>query len=281
MRVEVFLMILAAALVHATWNALVKADGDRLAVIEVMSSTQAGLSLGLAPFVAVPAAESWPYLLGSSALNTGYMLCLNRAYEVGDLSLVYPFARGTAPLLVAAVSIGLLGEPLSRANCVGILLISLGVTSLALTHDLGRLQDRRPVLFALATGAFIAGYTVLDGLGARAAGSPHGYMVWISLVTGVLIAGCAHRLRQKSPVPVGLHSRRGGIVSGLMSYASSWLVIWGLALAPIALVSALRETGIIFAVILGVVVLKERLNLARLASIGLTFVGTTLLKMSR
>ena len=280
-RIDVFLMILVAALVHAAWNALIKADGDRLALITVMSSTQVGLSLCLVPFVTVPAQESWPYLLGSSALNTGYMLSLNRAYQVGDLSLVYPFARGTAPLLVAVISIGLLREPLSHANDVGILLISLGVTSQALTHGLASGHGRRPVLCALATGACIAGYTILDGIGARAAGSPHGYMVWISLVTGVLIVGCARRLRQRGRGPIGVRSRRGGIVSGFMSYASSWLVIWGLTLAPIALVSALRETGIVFAVILGVIVLKERVNLARVASIGVTFVGTTLLKLSR
>src|SRR5215470_14754642 len=155
-RIDVFLMILVAALVHAAWNALIKADGDRLALITVMSSTQVGLSLCLVPFVTVPAQESWPYLLGSSALNTGYMLSLNRAYQVGDLSLVYPFARGTAPLLVAVISIGLLREPLSHANDVGILLISLGVTSQALTHGLASGHGRRPVLCALATGACIA-----------------------------------------------------------------------------------------------------------------------------
>src|ERR1700682_2879259 len=102
---DVFVMVLGAALVHATWNALIKTDGDRLALIKVMSSTQILVSLCFAPFVAIPAAETWPYLVGSSALNTGYMLLLNRAYQVGDLSLVYPLARGIAPLIVAVVSI--------------------------------------------------------------------------------------------------------------------------------------------------------------------------------
>ena len=281
MQIGVFLMILAAALMHATWNALVKADGDRLALIKVMSATQVVVSLSLVPFVAPPARESWPYLVASSTINTGYMLLLDRAYQAGDLSLVYPFARGIAPLMVAVVSIGLLGEQLSRIHQAAILLISLGVTSLAVTRTPASFQDRRAVLFSLGTGGFIAGYTIIDAFGARTARSPHGYMVWISLLTGILIVGCTHWLQRRRPVPIGPRSQRGGIASGLMSYASSWLVIWSLTLAPVALVSALRETGIVFAVILGVVVLKERLNLARLASIVTTLVGTTLLKLSR
>lgn len=281
MRIEVFLMILGAALVHATWNALIKADGDRLALIKVMSSTQLVLSLCLVPFVAVPARESWPYLVASPVFNTGYMLFLNRAYQAGDLSLVYPFARGIAPLLVAVVSIGLLGEQLGHTNQLAILLIVLGTMSLGLTRSPASLYDRRAVMLALGTGGFIAGYTIIDGIGARAAGTAHGYMVWISLFTGVLIVGCVHWLQRGRRVSVGRRSQRAGIASGLMSYASSWLVIWGLTLAPLALVSALRETGIVFAVIIGVVVLKERLNLARLASIITTLIGTTILKLSR
>ncbi len=281
MRIEVFLMILGAALVHATWNALIKADGDRLALIKVMSSTQFVLSLCLVPFVALPARESWPYLVASPVFNTGYMLFLNRAYQAGDLSLVYPFARGIAPLIVAVVSIGLLGEQLGHTNQIAIMLIVLGTTTLALTRGPASRPDRRAVLLALGTGSFIAGYTIIDGIGARAAGTAHGYMVWISLFTGILIVGSVQWLQQGRRVTVGQRSQRTGIVSGLMSYASSWLVIWGLTLAPLALVSALRETGIVFAVIIGVVVLKERLNLARLASIITTLIGTTILKLSR
>jgi len=282
MRIEVFLMILGAALVHATWNALIRADRDRLALIKAMSTTQFALSLSLIPFVALPARESWPYLLASPVFNTGYMLFLNRAYQAGELSLVYPFARGIAPLIVAVVSIVLLGEQLGHTNQIAILLIVLGTTSLALTRGPASLRDLRAVLLALGTGGFIAGYTIIDSIGARAAGTAHGYMVWISLSTGILIVSCVHWLQQRRRhVPGGQRSQRAGIVSGLMSYASSWLVIWGLTLAPVALVSALRETGIVFAAIIGVVVLKERLNLARLASILTTLIGTTILKLSR
>ena len=281
MSVEVFLMVLCAALVHATWNALIKTDGDRLSLIKLMSATQVVVSLVFIPFVSVPSIDSWPYLIASSVFNTGYMLMLNRAYGTGDLSLIYPIARGVAPLAVAVVSIAVLGENLSYANQGAVLLIGLGITSLALTQRPTRLIDLRPFLLALATGAFIAAYTIVDGLGARASGSAHGYVIWLSLVTSILIVGCVHWLQQGRGWRVAQRTRTAGIAAGMMSYASSWVVIWALTLAPLALVSALRETGVVFAVIIGVAVLKEPLSLSRLASVATTLLGTAILKLGR
>jgi drug/metabolite transporter (DMT)-like permease len=281
MPLDVFLMVLGAALVHATWNALVKTDRDRLALIRVMSLTQLVLSVYLLPFVVVPAAESWPYLATSTVLGTGYMMFLNRAYQTADLSLVYPLARGAAPFIVAIVSVWFLGEQLSQTGILAILLIGLGITSLALARGAASLRDWRPVALALVTGAFIGSYTIVDGLGARAAGSPHGYMIWLSLITALLIVGCVCWLQRGRRTALSPRSRNAGIAAGVMSYGSAWVVIWALSLAPLALVSALRESGIVFAVIIGVVFLKEKVNPARLASIALTLMGTTLLKLTR
>jgi drug/metabolite transporter (DMT)-like permease len=279
--IDVFLMVLGAALVHATWNALVKTDSDRLALIRVLSLTQFVVSLCLVPFVAVPAAESWPYLAASTVLSTGYMLFLNRAYQTADLSLAYPLARGVAPFIVAVVSVGFLGEQLGRASQLAILLIGLGITSLALARGAASLRDWRPVALALTTGSFIGAYTVVDGLGVRAAGSAHGYMIWLTLASALLIVACTSWLQRGRRASMSRRSRTVGVVAGIMSYGSAWVVMWALSLAPFALVSALRETGIVFAVIIGVVFLKERVNLARLASIALTLAGTALLKLSR
>jgi drug/metabolite transporter (DMT)-like permease len=279
--IDVFLMVLGAALVHATWNALVKTDSDRLALIRVLSLTQFVLSLCLVPFVAVPAAASWPYLAASTLLSTGYMLFLNRAYQTADLSLAYPLARGVAPFIVAVVSVGFLGEQLGRASQLAILLIGLGITSLALARGAASLRDWRPVALALTTGSFIGAYTVVDGLGVRAAGSAHGYMIWLTLASALLIVACTSWLQRGRRASMSRRSRTAGVAAGIMSYGSAWVVMWALGLAPFALVSALRETGIVFAVIIGVVFLKERVNLARLASIALTLAGTALLKLSR
>jgi drug/metabolite transporter (DMT)-like permease len=274
-------LVLGAALVHATWNALVKADGDRLSLIELMSGTQILVSLCLIPFVAVPAADSWPFLLASSGLNTSYMFMLNRAYQAGDLSLVYPVARGLAPVVVAIVSTVALGQALSYANQMAVLLIALGITSLALSGKPRSLIDLRPLILAVATAVFIGSYTIVDGLGARVAGSAHAYVVWLSLVTSIVIVACTRWLRRGRREPIRSRTRNAGIAAGLMSYGSAWVVIWALTLAPFAVVSALRETSVVFAVLIGVVVLKERLSLARLASIGTTLIGTTVLKLGR
>jgi len=281
MPTEVFLMVLGAAVVHAVWNALVKIDGDRLSLIMLMSATQLVVSVCLVPMVPVPAPASWPFLLGSSVLNTGYMLMLQRAYKSGDLSLVYPIARGVAPLGVAIVSAVALGERLTPANEVAVLLIGLGLTSLALAQRPARLIDLRGTAFALVTGAFIAGYTIVDGLGARAAGSAHGYMIWLSLVTSIAIVACVHWMPTDRHASIARRTRVAGIAAGLMSYGSSWIVIWALTLAPLALVSALRETSVVIAVLIGVLVLKEKLNLTRVASIAITLTGTTILKLGR
>lgn len=281
MPTEVFLLVLCAALVHAIWNAMVKSDGDRLGLMKVMSLTQLVLSAALMPFVAVPAVDSWPCLAASPILTTGYVLFLSYAYRAGDLSHVYPLARGIAPLIVAIVSIGFLGERLAPISQLAILLIAAGITSLMLTRGAAGLRDPRPTLFALATGGFIASYTLVDGIGARASGTASGYMVWISLLSSLAILAAVHWMQRGQLQPLSPRTRRAGFAVGLLSYGATWVVIWAMTQAPIALVSALRETGVVFAVIIGVVVLKERLNLARLASIATTLTGTALLKFSR
>jgi drug/metabolite transporter (DMT)-like permease len=281
MPLEVFVLVIGAALVHALWNTLVKTDGDRLSLIKIMSATQVIVSLALIPFVDVPPAASWIYVAASAALNTGYILLLHKAYAAGDLSLVYPLARGVAPLLVAVTSIAILGEALTPANKVAVLLIALGIISLALSRSPNGMADTRAIMFALATGTCTAAYTVLDGLGARTAGSAHSYMVWLSLVTSVLIVGVVHALQRGQRPTVSRRTSRAGIAAGVMSYGGSWVVIWAMTKAPIALVSALRETGVVFAVVIGALVLKEAVSLGRLASIATTLIGTTVLRLGR
>jgi drug/metabolite transporter (DMT)-like permease len=279
MSLTVFLMVLGAALVHAIWNALVKADGDRLTLIGVMAATQFILSVALLPFVPVPMGPAWPFVVANTVLTTGYTLLLERSYRQGDLSLVYPLARGISPLIVATVMVCFLGERLSWSSQLAVLIIGLAITSLALTRGASGLRDLRSVALALTTGSFIGAYTIVDGLGARAAGSASGYMVWISLLSSTVITGWAAVMRQQAPV--SRRTRNAGIASALLSYGSSWMVIVALTLAPIPMVSALRETGVVFAVVIGVVFLREHLSLARLVSIAATLVGTTILKLSR
>jgi len=216
-----------------------------------------------------------------AVVNVGYMLFLAQADRAGDLSHVYPLARGVAPLIVTGVSIAFLGERLSMASQCAVLFIGLGITSLSLTRGADGLRDRRMVGFALGTGCFIATYTLLDGFGARAAGSAHGYTVWLSLAASTLIVATVHWMQRHKRVPVTRRTRLVGAGAGLASYAGSWMVIWAMTVAPIPLVSALRETSIVFAVIIGIVFFHERLNLARLASVAATMAGAAILKASK
>lgn len=277
MSSTVFVMILGAALVHAWWNALVKGEEDRTALLKMMSLTQLACSICLIPFVAFPAQKSWPYLCVSAVLGTVYMLLLNWAYRIGDLSHVYPFARGTAPLIVAIISVACLGEQIGHLGQIAVVLIAFGVASLALARGAAGLREPRPVLLSIIASSFVAAYTIIDALGARSAGSPHSYYAWNILIYAVLATGSFHILHGR--VALG-RTLRNGTISGVMSFASSWVAIWAFTLAPVAMVSALREISTVFAVIIGVVFLHERLSLTRLASTMTTLIGTTMLKLS-
>jgi uncharacterized membrane protein len=268
MDAAVFLLVLGTALLHATWNTLVKSDGDKLAVMGMIAVTEAMISLVLIPLVPLPSPASWPFLVVAVTLHVGYKLFLFKSYQHGDLSHVYPIARGSAPLIVALLSIMVVGETLSPASHVGIVCIGIGIMSLAQVRD-----DRRALLYALATGCFIAAYTVVDGLGARAAGNPHGYMVWVTLFDAPPFLALCLFLRGKAVFEATRTSWRRGIVAGVFSYAAFWTVIWALTLAPMAPVAALRETSIVFAVLFGVVFLRESLNVVRLLATGAVLTG--------
>jgi drug/metabolite transporter (DMT)-like permease len=278
MDATVFLLVLGTALLHATWNALVKSDDDKLAVMGMIAITEALISLVLIPLVPLPSPESWPFLVVAVTLHVSYKLFLFKSYQHGDLSHVYPIARGSAPLIVALLSVVIVGEPLRPASQVGIVCIGIGIMSLAFTRDLRVREDRRALVYALVTGCLIASYTVVDGMGARAAGSPHGYMVWVTLFDAPPFLALCLFLRGNAVFEATRASWRRGIVAGVFSYAAFWTVIWALTLAPMAPVAALRETSILFAVLFGVVFLRESLNVLRLLAAGAVLTGAVLLR---
>jgi uncharacterized membrane protein len=278
MDAAVFLLVLGAAILHATWNTLVKSDGDKLAVMGMIAVTEAMISLLLIPLVPLPSPESWPFLGVAVLLHVSYKLFLFQSYQHGDLSHVYPMARGLAPLIVALLSIVIVGETLSPASQVGIVCIGIGIISLAFTRGLRLRDDRRALLYALLTGGFIASYTVVDGMGARAAGSPHGYMVWVTLCDAPPFLALCVALRGRAILEAPRTSWQRGVLSGTCSYAAFWAVIWAMTLAPMAPVAALRETSIIFAVLFGVVFLRESLNVVRLLATGTVLTGAVLLR---
>ncbi len=277
----VFAVVLFAALLHATWNAFVKVDSDRLLFMGLLSLGGAVGAIAAIPFLPAPAPESWPYILASVILHQGYIVFLLLAYRYGDLSHVYPLARGSAPLIVAMLSLTLIGEQLSQSSTFAVLIMGAGIMSLSLTRGAQNLWNPTAVLFALGTGLFIACYTLVDGVGARLAGSPHSYSAWLFGLEWIPITTYALWKRRNGLTGKVARVWRPAMAAGLMALAGYWMVIWAMSVAPIALVAALRETSIIFAVLFGVIILKERLSLARLAATFMTLTGTVLLKVSR
>lgn len=274
-------MVFGAAILHAAWNALVKVNADRLVMIAIMMMSQVVVSLLAIPLVAFPTPESWPFIWASCVLNTGYCLFLISSYRYGDLSHVYPISRGVAPLIVAFISVAILGEFLSWQARLSVIVIVLGITSLALTRGTEGFREPKALLLALTTGLFIAGYTIVDGLGARLAESAESYTFWSHLLNGIPITLIALYLRRGRVLVSVQKGWKVGVIGGMISLLAYWIVTWAMTQAPLALVSAVRETSMVFAVMFGVLLLKERLDLARLASIVITLLGTALLKMSR
>jgi drug/metabolite transporter (DMT)-like permease len=274
----VFCVVLGAAALHATWNALVKHGGDpflRLAVVCLVSGLAAAPFLF---FVTVPAVAAWPWLLVSLVTHLAYYVCLGLAYRGGDLSLVYPIARGVAPPLVALGGFLIAGEALGLGGTLALLLICGGILTLAL--GTGRAVDPvRTLAPALACGACIAAYTVADGLGARAADGPAGYIVWLFFLDGFAFSGAIFWIRRRD-LAVGL--RRGlapAAIGGVLSFLAYALVIWAMTWAPLALVSALRETSVVLAALIGSTLLGEPFGRRRLASACLVALGVGLLEL--
>ena len=242
--------------------------------------SQAAVATLALPFVAFPTPEAWPFILASTALHTAYFSFLVMAYRYGDLSHVYPIARGVAPLIVAVVSIAIVGEVLSHLAMLAIVIVALGIMSLTLTRGTSGLGESKAILYALGTGVFISGYTIVDGLGARHADSAHSYIFWLNIFDGIPIIILALYLRWGQVMTEVRRSWKPGVLAGMVSLLAYWIVLWAMTLAPLAMVSAVRETSMVFAVLFGVLFLKEKVYTTRLVSIIVTLFGAVLLKIS-
>ena len=252
LQLHLVVLVLVAALLHATWNAVVKASGDRFLTFTAVRGTGTLIGLALVPLVPVPAPESWPYLIASVAIHAFYYVVLLQAYRFGDLSHVYPLARGIAPLTVAVLAAAFAGEVPTAGGTFGIALVSAGLVSLMFAGHpppvLGKEGDgAKAVGFAVATGLFIAFYTVVDGLGIRAAGAALSYIVWLNVGEGIpfMVAAVATRPAEVGPF-LKAHWRRT-TATGVLVVAAYALVLYALSQGAMAHVSALRETSVLLA----------------------------------
>ncbi len=274
----VFLAVLGAAVMHAGWNAIGKVGLDRFSSLLLLSMVQVVMALVLLPFFAVPLAAAWPWLAASALLHIGYKLFLIRAYEHGDLSQVYPLARGTAPLIVALVGAIWLGETMTAGKTAAVAAIALGVIVMSHNGGLDRLP-RKALLYALGTACFTASYTLVDGVGARIAETASGYVLWMFAGDALGMTGFALATRGRASLARLLPAWRSGLAAGGLSLGSYWVAIWAFTLAPLALVAALRETSVMFAMLIGVFLLGERANPWRWISAGLILSGVVLMRL--
>ncbi len=280
MTLAVASAVLFSALLHASWNALIRLKGDRLAMMTLLATFAAVFALPGLLLVSPPHPNSWPWLAASVVLHLGYNVFLANAYMHGELGKVYPLARGSAPLLTLLASFLIVGEPLPALTVLGI--VTLGVGILALTFEQGLKVIReapKGVAFALGTSVFIAGYTIADGMGARAAGSAHSYILWLFVLDGFPLLLYALWARGRATSEMISENWKAGLVGGALSLIAYWIAIWAMTVAPIALVAALRETSVVFAVVIGVLFLGEKLTAARAVSVAVVILGLVLMRL--
>jgi drug/metabolite transporter (DMT)-like permease len=270
-------LVILSAIAHAVWNALVKSAGDR--AMTMVAIRTVGMMLGLIalPFVDWPAPESWKWLALTAAVMFAYYALLVRSYGVGDMSVVYPLARGLAPVLTTIAAFLVIGEALSAGQLAAVVMISIGIMALSF----GAGASRSAVGFALATGVSVATYSFFAGLGVRSAGTVLGFQACLEIVTGfgMLCYGVVARRAD-----LVLYVRRHGAV-GLFAGAVSVLGFLAYLVAarslPLGPVSALRETSVIFGAVLGTIVLREGFGPRRIAAAVLVTVGIVLLALLR
>jgi drug/metabolite transporter (DMT)-like permease len=279
--------VLGAALLHATWNALVKAGGKGGAPADPLPATVlvvlggALVSALLLPFITAPAPASWPFIAASSLTQCAYYLLLIEAYRSGDMSHAYPLMRGSAPLLVALVNGPLTGESLKPVQWLAMLLICGGVLAMGLAASAHRAgTQRRATVFALLTACVIALYTLIDGAGVRRSGAPAAYTMWIFLLTGAAVTAWSARGRVRELV----HTARARPlllpVGGVSTVGSYGIALWAMTLAPVAAIAALRETSILFATAIAALFLRERVGRGRLLAVALIACGAAAMRLA-
>lgn len=277
----VYAAVLLAAVLHAAWNAMVRGQGDKLTAMTSVILGEALFALPVAFAYPFPPPASWPYILASVVLHTGYSVVLMLAYRIGELTLVYPIARGSAPLIVAALSATLIGEVLPAGATLAILTLCGGILTLGLVRSADGTFDLKASALALVVGCFIAGYSICDGIGARLAGGAAGYWSWIAVIDVAVFMGIAFALKGRALGGELRANWRVVLIGGFACYLAYLLVIWAFVHAPIALVTALRETSIVVAMMIGVVFLNERLSLLKCVATFATVAGAILLRLGR
>ena len=259
LSIGIFFAVLGAAFLHASWNALIKTGTSKQSAMLILSVCQGLIGFGLALWRGWPVSAAWPWLLGSGVIHMFYQLFLSYAYELGDLSRVYPIARGTAPMIVLGISWLFLADVISSPELIGIVVLGAGI--LLMAHGVFAGGEQRKMLpFAFGSAVATAGYSIADGMGARVAGDPILYVGWLMMVAGLFYAPVAIAIKGRGLLAAPLRAWAKGLFAGALSMGSYVVAVWAMTKAPIAVVAAVRETSILFAVLIGWLVFAEKMT---------------------
>ncbi len=278
MTLFVILIILTAALLHAVWNAIVKTAADRTTTLGLVALGHVIPASGMILLLPLPSAESFVYIALSTVVHFGYYYMLGKAYQHGDLSVVYPIARGIVPALVSLWAMVLVGEVLPLQAWGGIALIALGI-QLSSWSALRSGVGRSALGFALGTGFCISIYSVVDGIGVRLSGNTLSYWAWGAFLH-LFIAGFVGVRKRDTLAALRPKVWMIGILGGLVSMTAYGLVLYAKNFAPLGAVSALRETSVIFAALIGFIFLHEGNWMRRLGAAVLMAGGVALIGLS-
>lgn len=278
----VVLIVLFGALLHASWNVIVKSGTDKYLNAVLVCGAAGLVALVLILFLPLPLAPSWPYMIISTIFQVCYLFMVAAAYSNGDMSLAYPLMRGTPPLLVAMAAGPLIGEVLGVGQWLAIGFISCGVLTMALgsrRKTAAGQNTSRTVIIALVNALFIAGYTLVDGIGVRVSGNAISYTLWAFLFNAIPVVSWG--IWKYRGELVGHIRQRGhlAMIGGAGTLGSYGLALWAMTMAPVAMVAALRETSILFGMILSLFLLREHISLKRLAGALLIVCGTVLMRL--
>jgi drug/metabolite transporter (DMT)-like permease len=276
-----FLIVLCAAVLNASWNAIVKSGSDKQLDVALVCGGAGLIAAFVLPFIAQPASASWPFILASTPVQLLYYRLLAVVYGRGEMSEAYPLMRGIAPLLIATAAGPLIGEQLTLHRWIGVALICAGAFCMTIDAHIGRsAQQRSAIPIAVANATVIAIYTVIDGLGVRRSGAPVGYVLWIFLLTAVPLVLWTFTQRRQELVAYTRARVHFGLLGGAGTVGSYGLTLFAMTAVPVALVAALRETSILFATVIAVAILKERIRWPRYLAITLIATGAMSIRLA-
>jgi drug/metabolite transporter (DMT)-like permease len=269
-------LILVSALLHASWNAFVKNDADRTLSMAWIMGLGGLASVAALPFLSLPRPEVWPFLIATTILQNIYFAFVILSYRHGDLSQAYPIARGTAALLAAIASSALGLDTLAPREWAGILISSLGIASLAFAAQGASKRLRRSIGYPLLSGGFTASYSIVDGMGARVAGNAFEYVMWMNLCAAPFLPAWVFLRRGRAAWTGQGTALRSRFAAAAIAFVSYGIAIWAFSNGSMGRVAVLRETSVLFAAIMGALILKEPLGTRRILSAAVILCGFAL-----